>query len=147
MAKTIKVGLLLLAVLLLGAQAIRPERTNPPVENDIPTAPEVKVLLRRACYDCHSNETVWPWYAGVAPASWLVAHDVREGREDLNFSTWNKYGAAKKRKKLRETADEVGEGRMPPWYYALMHPEARLASVEREALRAWTADEIGRLGR
>ncbi len=67
-------------------QAVRFERTNPPVTADLQVEPELKRLLRRACYDCHSNETAWPWYSHVAPASWLTQYDVSEGRETLNFS-------------------------------------------------------------
>jgi hypothetical protein len=126
------------AVILLLAQAIRPARTNPPVEGDVAAPPDVHALLRRACYDCHSNETVWPWYARVAPVSWLVAHDVEEGRREVNFSTWTAYDPARRVKKLRETAKEVAEGDMPPWYYVAIHPEARLRDAERERLRAWT---------
>ncbi len=133
-----------LAALVVVAQAIRIERTNPPITSDVPAPAEVKLLLRRACYDCHSNETVWPWYARVAPFSWLVAHDVGEGREKLDFSTWDAYDGAKRKKRLGESAKEIAEGEMPPWYYRLMHPEARLSAEEGEALRAWTAAEIAR---
>jgi cytochrome c551/c552 len=111
------------------------------VSSDVGAPPEVAAILRRACYDCHSNETVWPWYAGVAPVSWLLAHDVQEGRAELNFSTWDTYDAARRKKKLKETAEEVAEGEMPPWLYVLMHPDARLDATARERLRAWTAGE------
>ena len=114
-------------------------RSNPPVTGDIGAPPEVAAVLRRACYDCHSHETVWPWYSRVAPISWLVAHDVREGREELNFSAWDRYDPAKRRKKLAKTVEEVDEEEMPPWYYALVHPDARLSAAERELVRAWAA--------
>ncbi len=126
-------------ILLLGAQLVRPAADNPPVADDVAAPPPVDGILRRACYDCHSNETSWPWYASMAPLSWLVAHDVREGREEVNFSTWNAYDARARRKKLAKSAAEVSEGKMPPWYYLLVHPEARLGEAERTALRAWTA--------
>ncbi len=145
MVRALRRGVIVLALALVGAQAFRIDRTNPPVTGDVGAPAEVAALLRRACYDCHSNETVWPWYARVAPASWLLASDVREGRGDLNFSTWTAYGVKKQVKKLQKTAEEVGEGDMPPWDYALMHPEARLTDAERAALRAWTAVEIARL--
>jgi len=139
-----RAGLFLIA-LAIGAQLIRVERTNPPVQSDVVAPPAVHALLRRACYDCHSNETVWPWYARVAPASWLLAHDVGEGREELNFSTWAAYPPARRKKLLRETAEEVAEGHMPPWYYLLLHGDARLGPSEREMLRVWTADELARV--
>lgn len=133
--------------LLVLAQALRFEHTNPPVEGDITAPADVRTLLRRACYDCHSNETVWPWYAHVAPASWLLAHDVSEGRDELNFSRWARYQPARRLKKLKESAEEIAEGGMPPWYYRLMHPEARLSDPERERLRTWTAEEQAKLVR
>ena len=142
MKKKIILGLAAVIVLI---QFIPVERSNPAVEGEIVAPPEVMAVLARACYDCHSNHTEWPWYAYVAPVSWLLARDVSEGRHELNFSTWGAYGAKQKRKKLKETAEEVAEGEMPPWYYALVHAEARLSPGEHEALRAWTAEEIARL--
>ena len=146
MGRVLKVTLGILVVALLGAQAVRPDRTNPPVESDVAAPPVIGALLRRACYDCHSHETVWPWYSLVAPASWLLAHDVREGREELDFSSWGSYGPQRKAKKLRETADEVLQSEMPPPLYLLLHREARLSDAERHALATWCADEIARLG-
>jgi hypothetical protein len=125
------------AVLVLGAQAFPIARTNPPVAGDVGAPADVGPLLRRTCYDCHSHETVWPWYSRIAPVSWLLAHDVGEGRRELNFSTWESYAPAKRRKLLRESAEELAEGAMPPWSYALVHPEARLTADERVRLEAW----------
>jgi mono/diheme cytochrome c family protein len=135
-----------LAVALLAAQLVPVERTNPPVQADVVAPPEVKALLRRACFDCHSGETVWPWYAWVAPVSWLVAHDVNHGREELDFSGFEADDAARQRKKLRETAAEVEEGEMPPWYYVLLHPEARLDDAAQRQLVDWANAERGRRG-
>lgn len=141
----LRIGLGALAVGLVGAQAVPIDRTNPPVASDIAAPPAVAPLLRRACYDCHSHETIWPWYSGVAPISWLLGRDVHAGRAELNLSTWDAYDARKRGKKLKETAEEVTEGEMPPWYYTLMHPEARLNAEERARLRAWAAEESARL--
>lgn len=118
-------------------QLIPVDRTNPPVEQEISAAPPLMSILKRACYDCHSNDTVWPWYSRVAPVSWLVAWDVNEGREELNFSTWNRYDAKQREKRLRESWEEVEEGEMPPWFYVALHPEARLSDRDRQILRAW----------
>ncbi|MDH5429724.1 MAG: heme-binding domain-containing protein, partial [Nitrospirota bacterium] len=85
-----------MAIVLIGIQFIPVNRTNPPMEEEIVALPDVKAILKRACYDCHSNETIWPWYSQVAPASWLLAWDVAEGREELNFSTWNRYTQKKR---------------------------------------------------
>jgi hypothetical protein len=118
-------------------QFVPVEQTNPAIESEIPASPEVRSVLRRACYDCHSNETSWPWYSHIAPVSWLVAHDVHEGREKLNFSTWNALSERKQAKALHEVLEEVEEGEMPPWFYLLPHPEARLSDQDRSALSQW----------
>ena len=133
-----------LAALLLAAQLVGVDRTNPPVTSDVPAPEDVKSILRRACYDCHSHETVWPWYSAVAPTSWLVAHDVHEGRDELNLSTWDAYGPAKRSKLVREIVEQVADGEMPPWPYLLVHGDARLSSSDVERLRAWAADLAGR---
>ncbi len=140
--KDAKIGILVIVAALLLAQSIRIEKSNPPVHNDISADPAIKPLLRRACYNCHSNETVWPWYSSVAPASWLVASDVNEGRRQLNFSDWEAYSQKVREEKLKAIADEMQEGDMPPWYYSLVHRDARLKSTEREQIRAWTAAAI-----
>jgi hypothetical protein len=113
--------------------------SNPPVTGEVPASTEVRAILRRACYDCHSNETVWPWYSKVAPVSWLVARDVREGREELNFSTWDQYGTKQQVKKLGESFEEVAEGEMPPWFYLPAHRDAVLSPQDIAALRNWAA--------
>jgi Haem-binding domain len=143
MRRALARGAIALVVLLSLAQLVRVDRTNPPVVSDVPAPPEVKAALRRACYDCHSNETAWPWYSQVAPISWLLAYDVGDGRKDLNFSTWQRYDEKRRQKKLKETAETVNEGEMPPWYYVLVHPDARLADADRQALFAWAAQAGG----
>jgi heme-binding protein len=125
------------AVFLIVAQFVRIDRSNPPVESDVPAPADVKATLRAACYDCHSNETTWPWYSHVAPVSWLLAHDVSEGRKELNLSKWQRYDAAKQQKKLKETVERLRDGDMPPWYYSIMHPTARLTENDREAIVTW----------
>lgn len=129
-------GLSVLAVLIV-IQFVPVDTSNPPVTADIPSSPEVKAVLRRACYDCHSNETRWPWYSRVAPASWLTARDVREGRAELNFSTWNEYSTQQRVKKIKESWEEVAEGEMPPWFYLPAHRDARLSAEDRVLLRDW----------
>ena len=133
-----------LAAALVIAQLVPVERTNPPVEAEIVAEPEVQALLRRACYDCHSHATVWPWYAWVAPVSWLVAHDVDHARRELDFSRFESYDATKQRKKLGELAEAVEEREMPLWYYLLVHPEARLSEAERVRLMSWAEAERAR---
>jgi len=124
-------------VLVIAIQFVPVETTNPPVESGIPTMPEVRAVLRRACYDCHSNETVWPWYSRIAPLSWVLARDVREGRAELNFSTWNRYSTQAQVKKLQESWVYETEGQMPPWFYLPAHRDARLSAEDRVLLRQW----------
>lgn len=131
-----KVALGLVALLLL-IQLVRPEKTNPPVTGEITAPPEVASLLERACYDCHSNETKWPWYSNVAPISWVVIHHTNDGRKHLNFSTWASYEPKKQAHKLEETEEMVRSGDMPMPPYVAMHPEAKLTDAEKETLLAW----------
>ena len=128
--KIAKNVLLAFAVVLLLAQFIRIDASNPPVRSDLASA-SVKPVLRRACYDCHSNETTWPWYSSLAPVSWLVGMDVEEGRGHLNFSEWGAYDSGTRLHKLRDIAEEVQGGEMPPWYYAVVHRDSRLSESER----------------
>ena len=134
MPKGVKIAVLVFVVILLLAQAIRIDRSNPLVRSDLPAAHAVNPILRRACYNCHSNETIWPWYSGLAPASWLVGNDVKEGREHLNFSEWGAYSSERQHKNLMKVAEEIEEGAMPPWYYSMMHSDSRLTEAERNKI-------------
>jgi hypothetical protein len=131
---------LTVVVLLVLAQLVPVSRTNPPVTGAIDAPPDVQALLRRACADCHTHETVWPWYASVAPVSWLVAHDVEEGREHLNLSAWADLEPRKQRKAYEEIVEMIEEEEMPLWYYVPLHPEARLTAAERTRLIEWAND-------
>jgi cytochrome c551/c552 len=143
--RSVRIGLLVAVAVLAAAQLVPVARDNPPETGALVAPPAVDALLRRACADCHSRRTVWPWYSRIAPASWLVAHDVSEGRRELDFSAWDTIDVARRRKKLQESAAEVREGEMPPWYYVLLHPAARLAPGERDTLLAWLEAERIRL--
>lgn len=123
---------------LLGIQLIPVERSNPPVSGEIVAPQHVMAVLRRACYDCHSNETRWRWYGRVAPLSWLVSRDVRKGREHLNFSVWTGYGPEARQEKLEEIWEEVERGKMPTRIYMALHPRARLSAEDRSLLGTWT---------
>lgn len=133
--------LLVLVILFIAIQVIRPDKTNPPVEadmiNELSPPPIVAAALQRACYDCHSHETQWPWYSAIAPVSWLVAHDVDEAREHLNFSKWASYTLPVAIHKLEEATEEVEEGKMPLLKYRLLHPESRLSEDEKDAFLRW----------
>jgi mono/diheme cytochrome c family protein len=112
------------------------DHRNPPVENEPAwDAPRTRALFFTACRNCHSNETEWPWYASVAPASWLVYHDVQEGRSHFNVSRWGRG-----KQDADEAAGQVRRGEMPPWYYLAAHPEARLdEAAKRELIRGLVA--------
>jgi heme-binding protein len=142
MMRKIRLALLALIVVVIVAQLVPVDTSNPPVEADLAAPPEVKGILKRACYDCHSHETVWPWYSRLAPASWLLVRDVHEGRAELNFSTWTQYSPTEQRKKLKESWKEVEEGEMPPGIYRLLHPEASLSAHDREVLQGWTLQSL-----
>ena len=98
---------------------------------------DVGILLKKSCYNCHSNETQYPWYSYVAPSSWLVVRDIRAAREELNFSIWQEYDMMDQLGKLDDISIEVGEGRMPMRIYTVMHPSAKLDDKQRELIVAW----------
>lgn len=100
----------------------------------------VAYLLKNTCYDCHSNETAYPWYSYVAPVSWLVARDTKLGREELNFSNWAANDKMKMAKYLDDIIDEVSDGAMPMAIYPIMHPEAKLTKSDRQMIVDWAED-------
>jgi len=125
------------ALLLAVIQLVPVSRRNPPVESDLVAPPEVKTVLRRACYDCHSHETVWPWYSRVAPVSWLVAHDVNEARSNMNFSRWDPESSDDIADNKNSMIKMLRKDEMPPLEYQLLHPEARLTVPEKNLLIRW----------
>ena len=130
--------LLLVIVLIVGAQFVPVTRDNPPVAADFDGDAAVKAVLKESCYNCHSNETVWTApQSFVAPASWWVARDVSDGRQELNFSRWASYDARRLARKGKEIQAQVSHGSMPPLLYRLAHPEAKLSDADRAALITW----------
>lgn len=127
-----------MVVVIVGIQFVPVERSNPEVTGEIDAPAEVAEVLQRSCYDCHSNETTWPWYSRVAPVSWMLAHHVNEGREKLNFSTWDKLNGEKQSEIVHEIWEETSEGEMPLRTYLLLHPSAKLDDAALETLRAWS---------
>ncbi|NOX84784.1 MAG: heme-binding domain-containing protein [Chlorobi bacterium] len=101
---------------------------------------EIANMLKTSCYDCHSNETVYPWYAYVAPVSWLVSRDIRKGHEKLNFSEWENLNKIKKAEHLDSMSDELESEEMPLPIYLLMHSNAKLTPEQRQTLIDWTGD-------
>jgi hypothetical protein len=127
---------------LLIAQFRTIQRTNPPLKGDLVAPPEIKTLLRQACYECHSNETHWPWYSYIAPISWLVGRDVEGGRKQLNFSEWGSYYPTTRMRKLQWMERTLHEETMPPWHYRILHPGASLTPQDLAALEKWIESEI-----
>jgi hypothetical protein len=133
--KKITISVLVIALMagllvFVGIQFIPVEKTNPPIARE-PNwdSPQTRALVERACFDCHSNETKWPWYANIAPVSWAIAREVQEGRASLNYSNWRPN-------EENESLETIFQGRMPPRQYLLLHPEARLTNSEMETLVA-----------
>ena len=144
----ISLGLLVVAAAL---QLFRPERTNPlvnpsrTVQAGATVPPDVDAILRRSCYDCHSNQTRWPWYSAVAPMAFGVVEHVTEGRAELNFSEWGAYPAKKRAGLLEKMCEEVREGKMPLKQYLWLHRDATLSEADWKSVCDWSADEADRL--
>ena len=133
----LRIAIIVIIVILIGIQFVPVSKTNPPVTGEIKAPAEVMEILRTSCYDCHSNESEWPWYSNIAPVSWLVVNDVNEGREHMNFSGWQSYSEEDKAEDIEEVWEEIEEGEMPLWFYLPLHPEARLSDDQKETIRKW----------
>ena len=144
---------IVLIVVFIAIQFVRPANTNPPVDESqtifacTQAPPEVASILDRSCRDCHSNKTVWPWYTQVAPVSWWLANHVDHGRKDLNLSEWAKLPPDRQDRKLRQICDEVQDGNMPLASYLPMHPIAKLSEQDKKTLCDWTDKERERVSK
>jgi len=151
MRRVLKVVAILLVVLVVGIQAIRPARTNPPIDESqtinakTQMTSDVAAIFDRSCRDCHTNKTVWPWYTNVAPVSWWLSNHVSDGRRSLNMSEWGKLPNDRQDRKLRQICDEVQDGNMPLSSYTPMHPAAKLSDQNKKTLCDWTETERQRL--
>ncbi len=134
---------LVLVGLFLVAQVVRPDRTNPAYDKvgtlEAAHQPPAEVLsvLKRACFDCHSRETKWPWYTNLTPVSWFVADHVKEGREHVDFSILGALPKDRQAKILHECEEEVEEGHMPIDSYVWLHSEAKLSDADRKLIVEW----------
>ena len=141
MGRRLKQAAIAIAVLVVAAQLVRPERANPAtdvsrtIQAHVGTASGLVAVLDRACRDCHSNGTVWRWYTQVAPVSWLMAYGVAEGRKVVNFSEWAAYPPERQRKLLVESCQDVSKGKMPG-IYTLLRSETRLSAQDVETMCA-----------
>ena len=112
--------------------------TNPSERFALDAPPEIAAILRRACFDCHTNETRWPLYSRLAPGSWLMARDVHKGRTHLNFSEWSAVDKQERADDLETCWEQVESGEMPPWFYVFpMHPAARLSEGDKAQLKSY----------
>ncbi len=141
---TLRNLILLVLGLLIAAQFLPVQRDNPPVDPaktiyaSYPVPANVHAIFNRSCKDCHTNETTWPWYSQIAPVSWVVVHDVHEGRGMMNLSQWADYPGKRKLARLDKICEEVRKGDMPDSKYTLIHRNALLSTADRNALCAWT---------
>jgi hypothetical protein len=142
-------GILLAILVIIQVIPARLPDNDPSLEHDMimleGIGEEEARLLKAACYDCHSNQTVYPWYSYVAPVSWLVVRDVKLGRETANYSDWGNLDRANRVKLLTETAEEIESGSMPMPIYSAIHRDARLSDEERQLLISWTENQIEKI--
>ena len=148
MSRRLKQGLTVFIIIFAAAQFVRPERANPvtdashTIQASAGTASGLVAVLDRACGDCHSNGTVWPWYTRVAPVSWLMAAGVKKGREVVNFSEWASYDAATRDTLLVKSCEAVSKGAMPGGAWTTLHPEARLSKQDIATICAAAHPEV-----
>ncbi|HVT44475.1 MAG TPA: heme-binding domain-containing protein [Thermoanaerobaculia bacterium] len=153
MRRIFRLLVILVVVAFALAQAARPRPGNPTTDPDehlfASTSIDegTKELLARSCFDCHSNQTRWPFYSHIAPVAWSVVDHVEHGRRHLNFSSWSTMPEEKQLAALKDICSEVKEGEMPFASYTLVHRSARLSATDIETLCRWSRGESGRLAR
>jgi hypothetical protein len=146
MKLSLKTAALTAALTLMAAQMVRPDTHNPPVDpkknfwNDRSVDPRVAGILKRACADCHSHETQWPWYVQISPMNWFMQRHVEQGRAKLNLSDWS--GASQDQ--IEEIYDSVKKNKMPLSSYLLAHPKARLSQADRDLLEVWVDGKLAK---
>ncbi len=152
MKKIIKIVLVVLVIGLIAIQFFnRPDKTTtteitPAHITKVMNVPSnVESILKRSCYDCHSDHTVWPWYSSIAPASWLVGDDVVTGRKKMNFSQWGKMPTAKQEARLNEICEEIKSDEMPLPPYLILHGDAKLSQADKDILCGWVEVELKKL--
>lgn len=152
MSRRWKQGAVVVAVALAAAQLIRPDRANPPthvrrtIQAQVGMPAALSAVLDRACRDCHSNGTVWPWYTRVAPVSWLMKYGVTKGRAAVNFSEWTGYSPPQQRDLLTLSCTDVTQGKMPG-VYTVLHPEMRLSADDIKTVCTAAREMETKLGR
>ncbi len=151
MKKAIKITAIVLFGAFIAIQFYRPDFTNPPVnaaetlQASTKVPDNVQAIIDRSCSDCHTNNTVYPWYSKIQPSAYFLAGHINEGRQKFNMSNFNTFDTAKKRRKLGEMCDQVESGEMPLFSYTLIHRNAVLSADDKKALCDWTTAESARL--
>lgn len=146
--KYFKIIALIMLFCFLGIQFFRPERNTKSKPKAIAitkvvTVPaDVQMILKTACYDCHSNYTSYPWYANIQPIGWMLANHIKEGKSDLNFSDFGSYSARRQKSKLSAIADAIKDKTMPLSCYKLIHKEARLSEEQKKLLTNWVESAL-----
>jgi hypothetical protein len=130
--------ILIVFLVIIGLQFIPVDKSNPPVTGKVEASADVLAVLQRACYDCHSNETVWPWYSAIAPVKWPISRHVKVGRLHLNFSEWTQYEPEKQRHLADEIWEEIEHNGMPLKSYVMAHKDAELTMADKEIIKKWS---------
>ena len=139
------IGIGILAFVAIQFVPVKHIGVNPPERFQIDAPPAVQAIMKRACFDCHTNETRWPLYARIAPSSWLMARDVHNGREHMNFSEWEDASEDTRRTDRENSWEQVEEGNMPPWFYVYpMHLDARLSDADKALLKSYLMKDAGK---
>jgi len=152
MKKILKIVLIILIIGFVVIQFInRPDKTTvsettaEDITKHMDVPANVQGILKRSCYNCHSNHTVWPWYSSVAPVSWFVADDVVKGRKKMNFSEWTKIPDAKKEARINAICEEITADEMPLPNYLLIHTDAKLSQADKDILCKWVEIELKKM--
>jgi hypothetical protein len=147
----IKKTLLVLLVVFIAIQFVQPARNTSgqvlptDISKTVSLPENVHTILQTACYDCHSNNTRYPWYNYVQPVAWILANHIKHGKKDLNFNEFGSYPARRQQSKLKAIADQVRDGEMPLYSYTIIHKKARLTKEEKSVIIQWAQNEMDSL--
>ncbi len=136
-----KILLILLIIILALIQLVPVKKINPPITAEIKTTSEIMSILVKSCYDCHSNQTRWPWYSHIAPVSWLISYHVKEGRGTVNFSEWQILAPDQKNHIKQEILNEINNNEMPIKLYTLLHKDSGLTNDEKQLIKLWVSQK------
>ena len=145
-----KIVLAIIGILFL-IQFIRIDQTNLKIDegedfsSDQSIPENIRIIVKRSCYDCHSNETKYPWYANVAPVSWWIKGHINDARKSINFSEWGNYSNEEKARKLMNSVAYIKPDQMPLSSYVSQHPEAKLTIKEKKIVMDWMKEEAEKL--